>query len=319
MSRFPETLRSLLEKGIPQNRVLILFVQMLNGVEAAHILGVIHRDLKPENALYDSGNDLLVVTDFGIAHFAEDIIATDVETKPGAKMFNRDYAAPEQRKRGEKVDHRADIFALGLMLNEMFTGAVPHGTGYKTITSISAQHAFLDVLVDRMIQQNPSARPASIEEIKKELIARGNEFVALQHLDAKKREVIPASVPGQAEPVKLIDADWQKNTLTLRLNRMPEPKWVERFQQPREGFTSISGAHPSQTQFRGDTAMVRADERNVQTVVDYFKKYLEMANRGYRTDLENEARHQEEEKRRKLAQELAEAEQRAKVLKNLKI
>ncbi len=65
--------------------------------------------------------------------------------------------------------------------------------------------------------------------------------------------------------------------------------------------------------------MVRADERNVQTVVDYFKKYLEMANRGYRTDLENEARHQEEEKRRKLAQELAEAEQRAKVLKNLKI
>jgi serine/threonine protein kinase len=111
--------------------VLPLFSGILDGVEAAHLLRVTHRDLKPENILCDE-KSLPVVADFGIAHFEEDIIATAVKTPAGAKMANLSYSAPEQRMRGAAVDLRADIFALGLILNEMFTRSVPQGVGYAT-------------------------------------------------------------------------------------------------------------------------------------------------------------------------------------------
>ena len=76
-----------------------------------------------------------------------------METKATAKMANLGYAAPEQRMRGTEIDHRADIYALGLMLNEMFTALVPHGAGYKTIGAVAANYSYLDPIVERMIQQ----------------------------------------------------------------------------------------------------------------------------------------------------------------------
>ena len=60
------------------------------------------------------------------------------------------YAAPEQRIPDSSVDHRADIYALGLILNEMFTGEVPHGAGFKRIKEAAPNYAYLDVIVERM-------------------------------------------------------------------------------------------------------------------------------------------------------------------------
>jgi serine/threonine protein kinase len=71
MPYYPTTLRGLMREGLDHEKVLPLFSQMLDGVEAAHKLGVYHRDLKPENILYDPDSDVLVVSDLGIAHFAE--------------------------------------------------------------------------------------------------------------------------------------------------------------------------------------------------------------------------------------------------------
>jgi len=96
MTEFPMTLRKLLDKGISHEKALLLFSQILDGIDAAHKLKVFHRDLKPENILYDPTKDLVVIADFGIAHFEEDIIATLVETKSTAKMANLGYSAPEQ-------------------------------------------------------------------------------------------------------------------------------------------------------------------------------------------------------------------------------
>ena len=116
MPLLPMTLRRLLDQKLPSTRVLPLFSQVLDGVEAAHKLGVTHRDLKPENILYDTEHDRLLIADFGIAHFEEEIIATAVETKAADKLLNIRYSAPEQREKGAPVDLRADIFALGLIL-----------------------------------------------------------------------------------------------------------------------------------------------------------------------------------------------------------
>jgi serine/threonine protein kinase len=117
-----------MSKGIEPDGVLPIFSQILDGVESAHPQGVWHRDLKPENILYSLANGTLIVADFGIAHFEEQDLLTAVETQPNERLANFLYAAPEQKIRAKSADSRSDIYALGLMLHEMFTGDVPLGT-----------------------------------------------------------------------------------------------------------------------------------------------------------------------------------------------
>jgi serine/threonine protein kinase/AraC-like DNA-binding protein len=311
MPRFAMTLRK---------RILPFFSQILDGVDAAHRLGAFHRDLKPENVLYDPKTDVLVVADFGIAHFEEDIIQTAVETKAVARMANLGYSAPEQRVKGAKVDHRADIFALGLILNEMFTGAVPHGTGYKTIEAIAPEFAYLDPLIESMIQNDPGARPVSIDAIKKELIARGNAFIALQELDATNKVVIPAFQASRMEAITIVGADWNHERLILQLNRVPQPGWVQRFQRPSAGqWHSFMGSGPETFQFNGNRAVVHADEQSAPQILDHAKQYVEMANQGYQQDLDRNAKQEELQHREKLRQEQAAAEQRARVVSRLRV
>jgi hypothetical protein len=178
MPFYPKTLRHLMRKGIPPERILPCFAQVLDGIKAAHLQGVWHRDLKPENILYDPGTDTLVVADFGIAHFEEEGIYTAVDTNDSRRLANFLYAAPEQRTRGNEVDHRADIYALGLILNEMFTHQILQGEGYKRIESVAPQFKYLDEGVSLMVQQEPKKRPASVDAIKELLLARGDEYVS---------------------------------------------------------------------------------------------------------------------------------------------
>ena len=169
MPRIQQTLRAAMTQGLHPDQVLPLFTQMLDGLAFAHDLRIIHRDLKPENILYETSEKRLLIADFGIAHFEEEALLTAVESRHADKLANFEYAAPEQRRRRKPVDHRADIYALGLILNEMFTGEVPQGAGYRTISATAPAFACLDPLVDRMIQQSPQARPSSIDEIRKAL------------------------------------------------------------------------------------------------------------------------------------------------------
>src|SRR2546422_7130384 len=171
MPFYPRTLRGLMNEGIPHERVWPLFSEILDGVEAAHLKKVWHRDLKPENVLCGTEGESLVVADFGIAHFGEEELLTAVETGARDRLANFQYAAPEQRARGREVDQRADIYALGLILNEGFTGHVPQGTGFKRIIEVAPQFAYLDDIVDRMVQQSPENRPSSIDEIRRNLQA----------------------------------------------------------------------------------------------------------------------------------------------------
>src|SRR5262249_38541747 len=158
---------------------------------------------------------------------------TLVETRPGDRLANFLYAAPEQRSRGQAVTQTADIYALGLMLNEMFTGSVPGGQGYQTIGSVAPNYSYLDDLVTQMIQHDPANRPASIAVIKQELIGRRNDFVTLQQLNALKQQVIPVSElddPLIDDPPRLVNWDHfiEKNKLivTLILSRHVNETWI---------------------------------------------------------------------------------------------
>lgn len=216
MPLYKGSLRNLLKTGISGEKALYYFAQLLDGVEAAHLQKVIHRDLKPENILYDEAKDRLVIADFGIARFEEEELYTIVETSPNTRLANFQYAAPEQRNRGVNVDHRADIYALGLILNELFTGMIPYGTEYKTISSVAPDHSYLDEIVAAMLRQSVEERPDSIDRIKQQLIGRKQEFITRQRISELKQTVVPITDlddPLIIDPPQLIEVDYQLGSL----------------------------------------------------------------------------------------------------------
>jgi len=201
MPLYPRSLRDLIKDGIAPSKALPLFRGLIAGVEAAHKQNVVHRDLKPENILYDQEHDRLVVADFGIAQFDEENLLTAVETRDNQRMANFQYAAPEQRSRGAEVDQRADIYALGLILNEMFTGVVPQGTNHKRIATVAAEFGYLDELVDWMLHQDASARPMVIVDIDAKLQlprAKTPGEVAYEAAHSSKKLSDPPSNPNQS-------------------------------------------------------------------------------------------------------------------------
>lgn len=169
MERYKCSLRSIMQRGLPHSMIFECFAQILNGLEAAHSRNVIHRDIKPENILVSDDEKNFVIADFGIAHFEEEDLVTAVQTRAQKRLANFIYAAPEQATRGAKIDQRADIYSLGLILNELFTNEVPRGTGYKTIGEISREHAFLDSIVSAMLQQRLDSRIGSIDKLRAEI------------------------------------------------------------------------------------------------------------------------------------------------------
>ncbi len=307
--------------SIQPNEVLPAFAQILDGIEAAHFSGVWHRDIKPENVLWNEGNNELVIADFGIAHFEEDEIYTAVETKIAARMANFQYSAPEQRVRGSQVDHQADIFSLGLLLNELFTGKIPQGSGYIRIAELSPEHEYLDEIVEVMIQQNPVNRPPSIADIKKELIGQKNAFVSMQHLEETKKRVIKEIEPQEFEEISIKDFDYDTGNLTLHLSSNVPPGWAEEFRSPRRGHSSLFGYGPETFQIQGNRAGigVREDEKFIQRIVDHAKNYVAAANKGYVLRMQEIARQEEARRRKEYEQQVAEAEMRKNVLSNVKL
>lgn len=318
MDRYDGNMRLLMKDSADPAALLASYGQILDGVEAAHLQGTVHRDLKPENILVR--DRVLAVADFGVASFTEDLILTRVETEATQRLANFQYAAPEQRVPG-RVGVPADIYALGLMLNEMFTGAVPHGTSYKTIGSVSQGFGFLDSIVAEMIKQAPSERPQSIDMIKTAIQMHHAEAVSLQKLSKIAGTVIPKGAidePLAHEPPKLVSIDWNNGTLELFLDRHINAEWVTALQNMGH-FSSLVGKGPTAFQFQGKVARVQAMESEVQQLVNFFKQWLPQASQTLRQRLEARARQEQHEHERRLQIQKNHEETRLKILQNIKI
>ena len=130
------TLSDLLRQGpLPLDQAARLFEQVAHGLGYAHSKGVIHRDLKPSNIMLDdAGNAYL--TDFGLAKLVEG--AAHI-TKSDNIVGTPAYMAPEQL-RGEPLDHRADLYSLGVILYHMVVGRLPFDVASSDIISVIYQH-----------------------------------------------------------------------------------------------------------------------------------------------------------------------------------
>jgi serine/threonine-protein kinase len=169
------TLRSLLDdRGrLPLPLVLRIARQVSEGLEAAHAVGVVHRDIKPANVLFDVRGDAKIM-DFGLAAPVSASLAGEADLLIGSPR----YMSPEQI-RGDQVDARADLYALGVMLFELCSGAPPFDS--PRINDLLAMHLErpapallawapeappdLGALVARLLDKHKEERPQSAAEV----------------------------------------------------------------------------------------------------------------------------------------------------------
>ncbi len=169
-----ETLKDRIkDRGLPTEEAVNFALQIARGLASAHERDIIHRDIKPANILITS-EDTVKILDFGLAKLA----GQTVITREGSTLGTISYMSPEQT-RGTEVDHRADIWALGIVFYEMLTGEKPFKGEYEqaVMYAILNEHprpvqkinpdipAELHRIIDHALQKDPEARYASVSEM----------------------------------------------------------------------------------------------------------------------------------------------------------
>jgi tRNA A-37 threonylcarbamoyl transferase component Bud32 len=139
-------LRQLLRAGQLQPRqALAIIPQICEGLQYAHDQGILHRDIKPENILVDS-KGRAKIADFGLAKLVRVAEPDQPLTRTHQVMGTWNYMAPEQIERPQLVDHRADVYSLGVVFYEILTGELPIGR-----FSPPSQKVTLDVRLDEVV------------------------------------------------------------------------------------------------------------------------------------------------------------------------
>jgi serine/threonine protein kinase len=163
---------------LPFSEIVSIFTQLCRALQAVHDHGIVHRDLKPDNIFLlqdESGEPFVKILDFGVAK----LMAPESKglTRAGAMLGTPAYMSPEQCEGAKKVDHRTDIYALGILLFELMTGRTPYeepsdGSGLVLVKQMSmdtpapstmVQNREIPAAVDQfamlLLEKDPNDRP----------------------------------------------------------------------------------------------------------------------------------------------------------------
>ena len=150
------------------NEKVDIIVQLCKGVAYAHKLDVIHRDLKPANVIVDQ-EGFARLLDFGIASFFEKEAEADSDD---ARLIlgTEAYMAPEQNEGVVHTTKQSDIYSLGIVMFELFTGCLPSGSPRAELAADSNMPPALADIILRCIERKPENRPSSVEDVKTQLL-----------------------------------------------------------------------------------------------------------------------------------------------------
>ena len=146
-------------------------------LHAAHEAGIVHRDIKPANILV-SRNGEIKVADFGLAKLPG--AANSGLTSAGVFLGTKDFAAPESLTEGMIVDHRADLYAVGVMLYQMLTGALPRGV-FRPASSFVQAPAEFDAIIAKAMATAPDDRYQTATAMRTEVQAAGQAAAGNSH------------------------------------------------------------------------------------------------------------------------------------------
>ena len=164
-------------RGLDAQEAVTIITQVAEALEAAHRAGIIHRDIKPENIIVRSDGAVKVL-DFGIAKLDASLPGSvdHLTTRTGVVMGTAAYMSPEQA-RGQRVDHRTDIFSVGIVLYEMLCGRKPFdGDTWSDVMAAvlikdpppidsSVPNVSLRRIVERCLEKNPEQRFQSASDL----------------------------------------------------------------------------------------------------------------------------------------------------------
>ena len=202
-----EDLASLLRRigRLPQDKAIEMSRQLCAGLAAAHAKGVLHRDLKPANIMLD-GRGQVVITDFGLAGVADDIRGAEVRSGTPA------YMSPEQLA-GTEVSPRSDIYALGLVLYEIFTGKRAFAekvagpirsrddhTPSRPSSVVKDLDPVIEKVILRCLEKEPASRPATALAVAAALPGGDPLAAALAAGETPSPELVAAS--GETEGLR---------------------------------------------------------------------------------------------------------------------
>jgi tetratricopeptide (TPR) repeat protein len=211
------------EGSLNVERTLLIARQIVSGLGAAHDAGVVHRDLKPSNIMIGA-DDHACIMDFGIARSLSASTATGL-TREGAVVGTVEYMAPEQAL-GRELDHRADIYAFGLIVYDMLSRRRQASQESSIADLVARLHQAppplrqerpelpeaLESIVSRCLEPEPSARFQTTREL----------LVALDGLDSAGRER-PGTAVSHARPSPIPAAEGSRAAELLRGARRRRP------------------------------------------------------------------------------------------------
>jgi len=203
-----ESLEARVERGpLPLKEALDIGRQIAEGLEAAHDKGIVHRDIKPANVMVDAKGRATIM-DFGLTRLTE----ASRLTKPDQAMGTVAYMSPEQAQ-GMEVDHRSDIWSLGIVLYEMVCGQRPFKGQYDQALfyEIVNQHPDpltglragvpleLEFIVAKCLAKNRDDRPSAAQEVARELRTLGEKLRSGHSAILKTSTGAPYATPQQAD------------------------------------------------------------------------------------------------------------------------
>jgi serine/threonine-protein kinase len=246
-----QTLADVVKAGgpVPVGRAVRIVKQIAGALGAAHAAGIVHRDLKPDNVFLVGGvaggvvSDDVRVVDFGAAK----IIGASRVTRKGVVFGTPAYMSPEQAS-GQPVDHRADVYALGVVLYEMLAGRVPFEA--DTYMGVLTQHMFVQPVPPSRVA--PGGRElGALEEITLICLAKKPEerFATMGELVGALERVVQFREDGSAEIAPHLSAHESRasrgpTSVRFRMADELEPPTLEEMRVGIDGFALPKRALP---------------------------------------------------------------------------